>query len=90
MKVRAVTAILNVSDLPVARRSKGLLRGRVGRHRREVECRDRGWPHISPNTVKNHVSSIYLKLDVSNRTEAGLVGLRIFAFEHCGLDRPPR
>lgn len=36
--------------------------------------------NISPNTVKNHVSSIYLKLDVSNRTEAGLVGLRIFAF----------
>ena len=36
--------------------------------------------NISPNTVKNHVSSIYLKLDVWNRTEAGLVGLRIFAF----------
>src|SRR4029077_13232394 len=29
--------------------------------------------NISRNTVKNHVSSIYLKLDVSNRTEAGLV-----------------
>jgi DNA-binding NarL/FixJ family response regulator len=36
--------------------------------------------NISPNTVKNHVSSIYLKLDVSNRTEAGLAGLRMLAF----------
>ena len=36
--------------------------------------------NISPSTVKSHVSSIYAKLDVSNRTQAGLVGLRIFAF----------
>jgi DNA-binding NarL/FixJ family response regulator len=34
--------------------------------------------HLSVATVKAHLSSIYPKLDVSNRTEAALVGLRIF------------
>ena len=33
---------------------------------------------ISMSTVKAHLSSIYTKLRVSNRTEAALVGLRIF------------
>ena len=36
--------------------------------------------NISPSTLKTHVSSIYAKLDVSNRTQAGVVGSRIFAF----------
>jgi DNA-binding NarL/FixJ family response regulator len=34
--------------------------------------------NISANTVKTHLRSIYSKLDVSNRTQAGLAGLRIF------------
>ena len=33
---------------------------------------------ISTSTVKGHLTSIYAKLGVSNRTEAALVGLRIF------------
>jgi DNA-binding NarL/FixJ family response regulator len=33
--------------------------------------------HLSVGTVKSHLSSIYDKLGVSNRTEAALVGLRI-------------
>jgi DNA-binding NarL/FixJ family response regulator len=33
---------------------------------------------ISVGTVKTHLSSIYWKLGVSNRTEAALAGLRIF------------
>jgi DNA-binding NarL/FixJ family response regulator len=33
--------------------------------------------NISMSTVKSHLSSIYLKLGVSNRIQAGLVGLRI-------------
>jgi DNA-binding NarL/FixJ family response regulator len=32
---------------------------------------------ISQGTVKYYLSSIYRKLDVSNRTEAAVVGLRI-------------
>ena len=34
--------------------------------------------HIRVPTVKSHLTSIYLKLGVSNRTEAALVGLSIF------------
>ena len=34
--------------------------------------------NISANTVKTHLRSIYSKLDVSNRTQAGLAGSRIF------------
>ena len=34
--------------------------------------------HISVTTVKGHLSSIYAKLHVSNRTEAALVGLDVF------------
>jgi DNA-binding NarL/FixJ family response regulator len=35
--------------------------------------------NVSESTVKSHLSSIYSKLDVSNRTQAGLAGLRIFS-----------
>ena len=34
---------------------------------------------LSESTVKAHLSSIYRKLGVSNRTEAALVGLRILS-----------
>jgi DNA-binding NarL/FixJ family response regulator len=34
--------------------------------------------HISVGTVKSHLSAIYTKLGVSNRTEAALVGVRMF------------
>ena len=33
--------------------------------------------HLSVGTVKSHLTSIYGKLGVSNRTEAALVGLRM-------------
>ena len=33
---------------------------------------------ISVTTVKGHLSSIYTKLHVSNRTEAALVGMDVF------------
>jgi two-component system response regulator DegU len=32
--------------------------------------------HITPKTVKNHVSSILAKLNVSDRTQAVLVALK--------------
>jgi DNA-binding NarL/FixJ family response regulator len=35
--------------------------------------------YLSPATVKAHLTSIYRKLGVSNRTEAAIVGLRIFS-----------
>ena len=34
--------------------------------------------HITESTVKSHLSLIFAKLDVSNRTEAAIVGLEIF------------
>lgn len=34
---------------------------------------------LSEGTVKAHLTSIYRKLGVSNRTEAALIGLRIFS-----------
>jgi len=34
--------------------------------------------HISVSTVKAHLSSIYSKLGVTNRTQAAVVGLTIF------------
>ena len=34
--------------------------------------------HISVTTVKSHLSTIYAKLHVSNRTEAALIGLDVF------------
>jgi DNA-binding NarL/FixJ family response regulator len=34
--------------------------------------------HISVATVKAHLSAIYPKLGVSNRTEAALVGMQVF------------
>jgi DNA-binding NarL/FixJ family response regulator len=34
--------------------------------------------NVSVSTVKSHLSSIYMKLGVSNRTEAALVGVRIY------------
>jgi DNA-binding NarL/FixJ family response regulator len=34
--------------------------------------------HITESTVKSHLSLIFTKLDVSNRTEAAIVGLDIF------------
>jgi DNA-binding NarL/FixJ family response regulator len=35
--------------------------------------------YLSQGTVKAHLTSIYRKLGVSNRTEAALVGLRILS-----------
>jgi DNA-binding NarL/FixJ family response regulator len=34
--------------------------------------------NISVSTVKAHLSSIYAKLGVTNRTQAAIVGLQIF------------
>ena len=34
--------------------------------------------HVTESTVKSHLSLIFAKLDVSNRTEAAVVGLEIF------------
>ena len=34
--------------------------------------------HVTESTVKSHLSLIFGKLDVSNRTEAAIVGLEIF------------
>jgi DNA-binding NarL/FixJ family response regulator len=34
--------------------------------------------HMSVGTVKAHLSAMYQKLGVSNRTQAALVGFRIF------------
>ena len=33
---------------------------------------------VSESTVKTHMTSIFAKLDVSNRTEAAMVGLEMF------------
>ena len=33
--------------------------------------------HVREGTVKSHLSSVYVKLGVSNRTEAAVVGVRI-------------
>lgn len=46
----------------------------VGKTNREIAAE----LDISVGTVKTHLSSIYWKLGVSNRTEAALAGLRIF------------
>jgi Response regulator containing a CheY-like receiver domain and an HTH DNA-binding domain len=46
----------------------------VGKTNREIATE----LNLSEGTVKTHLSSIYAKLDVSNRTEAAVVGLRIF------------
>lgn len=46
----------------------------VGKTNREIASELR----IRVSTVKSHLTSIYLKLGVSNRTEAALVGLSIF------------
>jgi DNA-binding NarL/FixJ family response regulator len=45
----------------------------VGKSNREIALE----LNISMSTVKNHLSSIYEKLYVSNRVQAGLVGLEI-------------
>jgi len=34
--------------------------------------------HLSVSTVKAHLSSVFRKLGVTNRTQAALVGVRIF------------
>jgi DNA-binding NarL/FixJ family response regulator len=38
--------------------------------------------HLTERTIKAHLSSIYRKLGVSNRTEAALLGLQIFSVWH--------
>ena len=34
--------------------------------------------HITESTVKSHMGFIFAKLEVSNRTQAALIGLEIF------------
>ncbi len=38
--------------------------------------------HLTERTVKAHLSSIYKKLGVSNRTEAAILGVQIFSIWH--------
>lgn len=62
-------------DPPLTRREQDvLIYLTVGKTNREIAAE----LNISVGTVKTHLSSIYGKLGVSNRTEAALVGLRIF------------
>jgi DNA-binding NarL/FixJ family response regulator len=47
---------------------------RLGKSNREIAAE----LHLAENTVKRHLSSIFMKLGVSNRTEAAIVALGIF------------
>jgi DNA-binding NarL/FixJ family response regulator len=57
------------------REKEVLLRLTEGKTTREIAAE----LHLGEGTVKSHLSSIYVKLGVSNRTAAALVGLRIFS-----------
>ena len=46
----------------------------VGKTNREIAAE----LHVSVPSVKAHLSNIYAKLGVSNRTEAAVVGLRMY------------
>lgn len=46
----------------------------MGKTNREIAA----YLNLSQSTVKSHLSSIYEKLGVSNRTEAAITGLRLF------------
>lgn len=43
---------------------------------------------ISPHTVKNHVSNIYRKLGIDDRTQVALIALRLGLASLENLDKP--
>jgi DNA-binding NarL/FixJ family response regulator len=66
---------VNVSPSLTSREQEILALLTVGMTNREISAK----VYLSQATVKAHLTSIYRKLDVSNRTEAAIVGLGILS-----------